>query len=94
VGNGRFRPSLPDRPGCSLTAVGCGEGRRSKRKREKKRENLGQCCPLMAKRWLGCQRRLRLKNLRTVSWIRTSRGANFFVAVFSSSEAMRKRGKS
>ncbi|RZR77962.1 hypothetical protein BHM03_00003181 [Ensete ventricosum] len=60
-----------------INEAGCGEGR-SKRKRE----NLGRCRPLMARRRLDCRRRLRSENLGTTPQIgRTSRGNDFFVAV-------------
>ncbi|RRT43733.1 hypothetical protein B296_00056198 [Ensete ventricosum] len=58
-----------------------------------KRENLRWCRPLTARRWLGYRRCLRSENLGTTSQMRTSRGSDFFAAVFSSFEATRKRGK-
>ncbi|RWW23860.1 hypothetical protein GW17_00011874 [Ensete ventricosum] len=76
----------------SLAAAGYDEGRRSKKKREKKGENLERCHPLTIRQQLDYQRRLRPKNLGTVSQMRTSQGRDFFPTVFSSFEATRKRG--
>ncbi|RZS01023.1 hypothetical protein BHM03_00030824, partial [Ensete ventricosum] len=61
---------------------------------KRKRENLRRCCPLTTRQRLDCRRRLRLKNLGMALQLkRTSRGNDFFIAVFYSSEATRKRGK-
>ncbi|RWW11842.1 hypothetical protein GW17_00024522, partial [Ensete ventricosum] len=78
----------------SLAAVGCSEGR-SKRRREKKSENIGRCHPLTARWQLGYRRCLRPKNHGTTPRIRTSRGGNFFAMVFvlSPSPRLRRRGK-
>ncbi|RZS07377.1 hypothetical protein BHM03_00038207 [Ensete ventricosum] len=78
--------------GISLVVTSCREGRRSKRKRE----NLGLCRPLTARRRLDCQRRLQPENLGMAPRMRrTSRGGDFFAAIFASSPSpyLRRRGK-
>ncbi|RWW80573.1 hypothetical protein BHE74_00011094 [Ensete ventricosum] len=65
----RFRPPHPT---MGRFQPGRGDGRRSKRKREKKRENLIRCHPLTARRRLDYRRRLQSKNLRMAPRMRTS----------------------
>ncbi|RRT45531.1 hypothetical protein B296_00055077 [Ensete ventricosum] len=99
VDNNRFRPSptATERYQPSYSKVGCYKGRR---KEKEKRENLVQRHPLTASRRLGFfvafftegRRRLRPKNLRTMSRMRkTSRDYDFFATVFSSSPSPRLR---
>ncbi|RZS01684.1 hypothetical protein BHM03_00031592, partial [Ensete ventricosum] len=99
VDNNRFRPSptATERYQPSYSKVGCYKGRR---KEKEKRENLVQRHPLTASRRLGFfvafftegRRRLRPKNLRTMSRMRkTSRDCDFFATVFSSSPSPRLR---
>ncbi|RWW64232.1 hypothetical protein BHE74_00028540, partial [Ensete ventricosum] len=76
-----------------MDATGYDEGR-SKRKREKKGENLRQCRPLTVRRWLDYRRCLRPKNLGTTSRMRTSQGDDFQATVFSSLPSrLRRREK-
>ncbi|RWW80915.1 hypothetical protein BHE74_00010725 [Ensete ventricosum] len=45
------------------------------------------------RRWLGCRKRLRPKNLGTTLRMKTSRGGDFFATIFSSSPSHLRRRK-